>query len=516
MERNVDSKTLVAFVMILLGSVIIFSFVPEATKDGVWTHNVLRNWEEYGFFKLHGRLVYNPGGQDVLTQPKIYTGHRAASLYPAYLTGHLTGGAGRSGLPFYLLLTAAVAGAIWRLFERSRFGMLAACATVISPGYARFTTLLDPMAISIWLGLPAVFWACRQLETPSPGRQKLSAVAIALIGCSLLNWTVAFAFLIAGAYLLASPRVSKRRLCFFCIVTGTSAGIVTVLSILGKTQEGAGTQFLSRWTQLYNAYLIGPGGYMGYPMDWSKAASRLVAANGVGLLPLLALLGWTVGFVSIKRREFGWRRSFPFAGAIMCIGAMRNYFAHHPWMAASILITGILFSMKLLTEQELSFSPPDSDRSNPNLLVVPFFFLPCFVYCCAVNLVFRANGAGEDALRSLVQRNTRRNDVIVISPTSDPRLAQNAFRLSDFFDRKVVVTQQQDDVLPDDARERFYVLSASQSLRGNGPVDRTVQTTFVAQTLTEQILGWYRRVITRRAEGDRLDVATDHFLYGPY
>src|SRR6185312_8216571 len=138
MERNVDSKTLVPFVMILLGSVIIFSFVPEATKDGVWTHNVLRNWEEYGFFKLHGRLVYNPGGQDVLTQPKIYTGHRAASLYPAYLTGHLTGGAGRAGLPFYLLLTAAVAGAIWRLFERSRFGMLAACATVISPGYARF------------------------------------------------------------------------------------------------------------------------------------------------------------------------------------------------------------------------------------------------------------------------------------------------------------------------------------------------------------------------------------------
>lgn len=50
-----------------------------------WTHNVVRNWEEFGFFNLHGKLVTNPGGFEVATHPEIYPGHQPMSLYPAFI-----------------------------------------------------------------------------------------------------------------------------------------------------------------------------------------------------------------------------------------------------------------------------------------------------------------------------------------------------------------------------------------------------------------------------------------------
>ena len=80
-------------VLILAGA----SWLTTLVDDGlglVWTHNVVRNWEQFGFFNLHGKLVYNPGGFQADTQPQIYSGHRAAGLYPFFLTQTLFHGTG--------------------------------------------------------------------------------------------------------------------------------------------------------------------------------------------------------------------------------------------------------------------------------------------------------------------------------------------------------------------------------------------------------------------------------------
>src|SRR6266508_4090490 len=165
MRRYALFETITVAIIILAGSTVIYRTFPEATKDGVWTHNVLRNWEDYGVFNLRGQLVCNPGGRDVVEEPKIYSGHRAGCLYPSYLVGHFSGGAGQSGLAFHLALTAAATAAIWLILGTSRFALLAASAVAFSPGYLRHTTLLDPIAIPVMLALPAAYWICQQFES---------------------------------------------------------------------------------------------------------------------------------------------------------------------------------------------------------------------------------------------------------------------------------------------------------------------------------------------------------------
>src|SRR5262245_22109348 len=97
----------------LLGSSLMYTLMPISTKDGCWTHNILRNWQHFGIIKSGGKLVQNPGGIDVLEQPETYGGHRPFFLYPSFCVGHIFGGAGRHGLLFYLVMTLAAAISIW-------------------------------------------------------------------------------------------------------------------------------------------------------------------------------------------------------------------------------------------------------------------------------------------------------------------------------------------------------------------------------------------------------------------
>src|SRR5271156_5672938 len=108
---------IVAAVLVLAGA----SWLTTLVDDGLgldWTHNVVRNWEQFGFFNLHGRLVYNPGGFQADTQPQIYLGHRPASLYPCFWTQELFRGA--IAVNFYYALVAAVVFlSIWQLLGRT-------------------------------------------------------------------------------------------------------------------------------------------------------------------------------------------------------------------------------------------------------------------------------------------------------------------------------------------------------------------------------------------------------------
>src|SRR5207247_978380 len=130
-------QKILIFGFLLGGTSLMFLFTPMTTKDGSWTHNILRNWEQFGLVKLAGRLVQNPGGIDVLERPEIYSGHRPFFLYPSFWVGHIFNGAGEGGLPFYLGLTLAAAVSIWMLLSRTTLGLMTACVIAFCPGYVR-------------------------------------------------------------------------------------------------------------------------------------------------------------------------------------------------------------------------------------------------------------------------------------------------------------------------------------------------------------------------------------------
>ncbi len=498
------------FLCVLLFSAVIYNLVPTSTKDGVWTHNVLRNWEEYGFFKLGGRLVYNPGGHDAITSPRIITGHRAASLYLPYLVASLSGDTKRSGLLFNVLLAALTMGTAWHFLGRTPLALMVGCAAVLSPGFIRCNTFLDPLAVPVLLGLPVMFWIREHLRRTSFRWKSACLLAIVMTGYSLLNWTGVFALAIFAAYLFAASETSRRDLFLFCSVAGVTAAFVVAVSVLSKMQGGAATATTLPWSQFYNAYLFGPGGYMGYPMNWPKAIIRLVAANVVGLLPLLSICGW----IAYGMRTINGRVLSPLLAAALSIAVMRNYFAHHAWMAASLLIFAMIFSACLImVDRQAGKNGRGPGIGTTNEFLAPTFAAASFLYCCAVVLLLRVNSAGEDSLLSLIQQNTRRHDIIVVSRQTDALLAENATRLSELFDRKIVVLDSLQPLAPDDTGPKGFLLSAQSLFNGLHEVARTTRRNSFALDLARKTLAWYRRVIVRRAKGDRLETEPAYYLF---
>ena len=63
-----------------------------------WPRSCIRNWHQFGLITLKGQLVSNPGGHDALLRPEVYAGHRAASLYLAFLVSSLFSWTGSNAL----------------------------------------------------------------------------------------------------------------------------------------------------------------------------------------------------------------------------------------------------------------------------------------------------------------------------------------------------------------------------------------------------------------------------------
>ena len=141
------------------------------------------------------------------------------------------------------------------------------------------------------------------------------------------------------------------------------------------------------------------------------------------------------------------------------------------------------------------------------------FAVASFLYCSAVVLLFQVNSAGEDALRSLVQHNTRRHDIIVVSRQADPALAENVLRLSELFDRKIAVWDGLQPSIRDGSGESCFLLSAQPLSNGQRQLARTEHGDSFASDLARKILFFYRRFIARRAKGDRLETEPVYYLF---
>lgn len=497
------------FLLIAAGSICLYQMAPLSTKDAVWTHAVLRNWEEHGWARLGGRLVYNPGGLGAVEQPIIYGGHRAFSLYPAFVLGHLTGGAGRDGSLFYVALSLVVAFSIWYLLGRGELALAVASAVVLSAGYLRTTLILDPLTIPVMLGIPFTLGVLKILARERLNSRNWMVLAVITGLYAAINWTTAFTFSIGLAFLWLPLKSRPARWLAFGIIAGCAIVAVGLVSVLHKMGGETGPRF--SFAQMFDAYLFGSGGYAGYSMSWVRAIVRIAAASIIGLLPLIAIYVWAQFREVRSRGAIGLRASLPLVVALLTIAGMRNYFAHHPWMAAPVLIIGLVLSICLAQGAEMRLPIFNGARSQALRLRSFAFAAICLFYACGVVMFLRFNAADEEALLKLVRNNTGRHDVLLYSAPGDPWLANNVKQLAGFFDRVMVERNQESSQNPLKGRNQYILTAFPEEFSGN-TIAETVDDETALPGFARQALTLYRRRVAKRTPGDRLELGRKYYL----
>jgi hypothetical protein len=503
-----------AKVLLVLGVIGSCAWLQYLIDDGLdigWPQNVVRNWEQLGFFNLHGKLVTNPGGFEAATNPEVYKGMSPVSLYPAFFSTQLFAWTHLGTLSFHILLALAVFWAIWILLGRDNFAFAVAAAAVLCPGYSRWQKILDPNDIAVLCGLPYMAVVVFLLKKPHLGFASIFGLFTLTLAFVSLNWTTAWVLGIGALLLLGLPQINRRAAILFIAMAGVSSGMFVIGSVIvkaGASHSGSGTANMS---QLIGTYAWGDTGY-GEGLTTGNALLRLSFVNGIGLLPLLVLYGWSVAKYSRCRNPKTWLVISPLALAVLEVGIMRNYFAHHPWMAAPVLLAGLVFSLVLLrVRTEDSTTTGKKAVSHEKTLLLPAIPLLCLIYGLAVMMFSQANGTNQLSLVRLIRHHTKRSDCVVILKSLDPETAKLARRFDEILDRRVVVA---DDLghLPA-SRDQIVVLS---SLPLSSAVDLLAQSSAdetSSQSWLHKIANWFNHSIARRRPGDRMELADAYYLY---
>lgn len=514
MPMNNAYWRIILFLTVLGFSAVYFSIMPISEKDSSWGHNVLRNWDELGFARLGGKLITNPGGIAADGKLAVYGGHRPYSLFIPFLIGKGGGGFGGKGIAFYLLFSTAVFLGAKRLFGNGGEAFLGAALVLLCPGYVRMSVGIDTLTIPVLLGLPFLAALCRRICDPRPIGAGLAALmAVILLTYGVLNWTTAFVFAITGIYLALRIGFTSRRLILFALAVLAATGVVGVVSILHKMGGGTGDGSRS-FQDIFDTYLWGAAGYAGYPMNWKSAITRIGAANLIGLLPIGGFLAFiaarywkVVGRLPMKK--FG-----PLAVAIASVAFMRNYFAQHPWMAASVFIVGIAFSGALLLHGLDARAVPAShgQLGISHLLAL----LGAGAYCFLVVTFFSVNKAENDQLITLVKQTTERRSLVILDETIDLSGEDQASKLAEQFDRSVVLLANAPPTgLENSPYTRGYILSRKKIASLGEPLAQTTDRSSPMAGIMASILNWYRTHIAIRDTTDRLAFSKTYYLY-PY
>jgi len=277
-----------AFILIIIGSV----FLVHTVNGGLsldWTGNVIRNWEDFGFFRLHGGLVNNPGGYEVLSHPQIYAGHRAASLYPAFFLEHVFFSLGLQMAPYFVVSIGMVFFSIWHLLGRNERAFWTAAVTVLAPGFIRWQTTLDPNLTCALVGFPFCAAVIILLQRPVLPAASVAGLVALVLAYSLLNWTTAFIHATLLATLLVMRAVSWRRVFLYAGVAGLVAAAVVGESLVNKSAGASGQH--AGLLQLLQGYTWGDIGY-GANLTTKTAVLRIAFVNVAGLLPVWLVLVW--------------------------------------------------------------------------------------------------------------------------------------------------------------------------------------------------------------------------------
>ena len=501
-SRSSSSLGNIFFAIAVVAAAMVLSFLIDNNLGMSWPSNVVRNWQDFGFLNLHGKLVYNPGGVGATSDPQVYKGMSPVCLYPVYLTLKIFSWTGLGTMAFHILLALAVIWGTWNLLGKDNFAMIVAAAAVLCPGYLRWPRLLDPNSLSV---LPAIPYAVIVLWMLK--RQKFSmAMALALVVLTVAfmsqNWTTAWICAPLLFLFFGMPGVNRRGLIFLFAIMAIGIPLVAVLSFAAKT--GTGSNAFNP-IKIIEGYTWGNLGY-GEGLTTGRAFLRLAFVNGVGLFPV-----WVIFIYAVARyaRSGGPQLLIAFAPlalTIVDVVVMRNYFGHHPWMAGPVLLVGAIFSIALLRVPSVETSKDVSEKISCKW--VPISGLACFVYGFAVLLFFRTNEGNLLNLTQLIRGHTARSDTIVVLKKTDPDTAGVTDRLEEPLDRQLIVVDDIKD-LPAE-KGRLVILSATNL---DNSFSLTAQNAAHSKSFLNNVTGWFNRSISRRNPGDRLELPETYYLY---
>jgi len=499
-------------ILILLAAVVGTAWLTTWVDDGLgngWTQIVVRNWEQFGFFNLHGKLVVNPGGFEAVTHPEWYTGHRPASLYAVWLCHRLFGSGGPGFLVYYAAMAALVAGSVWVLLGRTERAYWLAVTLVLTPGYVRWLTTLDPNLTAVLFGFPFCAVVIARLSRPALTRANGVGLFLLILVFTALNWTTIFVHAMLFVTLLLLPRVSWRHLVIYAVLTGGLVGGVVLTSLASKmgSAQGSGAGLAT----ILSGYGWGNTGY-GVDLTTRTACTRLLAANLLGLMPLLIFLGWQFRRPAVRQSGQGLLFLLPALVPVVEVLGMRNYFGHHPWMSIHFIILGIILAAVVWNARAAAPAAPVAEPRRR----LPFrlgWLAMTFTYGFIVLAATHAHNEPLLRLQALIAENTARHTTIVIRQDTDPALAGMAARLPETFDRHLVV-------LPDASPAAWAAIPPPRIMLTAVPPPADAiraQTTHArgGNPVLARLLGWYSRHIANRRAGDKLDVGDQYYLWQP-
>jgi hypothetical protein len=498
-------------------AVAISGWLVNLTDEGVgscWTFNVIRNWQQDGFGQLHGRLVVNPGGYQAMDQPKVYAGHRAASLYPAFVCAQLLSRAANPLILYYLLTAAVVLWAAWVLLGRGSLAFLLATVMVLCPGFIRWQTTLDPNLVCALVGFPYCAFVITVLRRTQLTALSLVGLLVGLGLYSMLNWTTAFVQGMLFAALLVMREVCWRRRILYMGLSGGALLAVVVLSVASKMGHPAGqpmtTGHGSALLALLSGYTWGNTGY-GLGLSTKTAVLRLLVTNIIGFLPLLLLLGWQGWRRRSDLKWFDWSFALPFGVAVMEILGLRNYFGHHPWMSCHFLLLGMVLSLCVWqgarSKAPMAAADGSALRVKSEGYLTGTIILVTGIYGLVILTIFHSYNANEFAMIRFVHSHTSRSAPILIEATRDPELSSIIDRLP--LDRRVTLTTN----LTAELTPGVYLLTANPApLTAHLAATEAVPGKDNSSTI-QRLLQWYGQHIAHRRPGDKMEVPAQLYLY---
>ena len=468
-----------------------------------WAEVAVRNWEQYGVSALHGKMVCNAGGFEALSHPDCYPGHRPTSLFPVFLCYHFLGGDSLGFLAYYEIVAAMVLLSIWWLLGRTAPAFWLGAIAVIVPGYVRWQTSLDPNLTAVLFGFPFCAAVIALLQRPAFTWQGGALLVVLTAIFSALNWTTVFVHGMLFVTLVAL-RVKWPRLAFYAGGAAVLAGTVLAVSLAsrvgGPGSTGSGGGILSDYTWGNSGYGLG--------MSTITAVLRLIAANILGLLPLLVYLAWL--WWRRGRQVPGYFFLLPAATAAAEVFVMRNYFGHHPWMSIHFILLGLVLSAVVWNLQ----ARPTPEAANPRPVPALAILASTFAYSCVVLAAGHVHNSGELAFASFIAKNTARDTTIIVRRETDPELAGLSLRISNLCDRRFVVLSTDAGIGAAEAGAKSLLLSQVAPPAGKTAADINLADS--GSSIMKRVLGWYASHIANRRPGDKLEIPEQKFfLYQP-
>jgi len=486
------------YVLLAVGVVLTSAWLTRFTDEGMgagWAYDVLRNWEQYGFFHLHGQLVYNMGGFEVETHPEIYHNHRAVSLYPAFLCFHFLGGA--AGIfVYYTLMAAMVFWSIWQILGRTEAAFWLGGLAVLTPGFVRWQTSMDPNLVAALFGFPfgaAVLMLLRQPVWRWPQVLALSALVLVY---SMINWTTAFVHGMVVAFMVVAPKLFWRRLFIYVGLGVVCAGAVVALSLvtrLDPSKDGGAASLLTN-------YGWGNAGY-GLDMATSTAVLRVAFTNLVGLLPVWLFLAWRCRWPGLSFRLLA--GFLPLLSAAGSFVVLRNYAGHHPWMTCHFILLGLI-----LSAAALKLRLPGR-RGVPAWAGIASVTLT-FGYASVMLALGHKHDDRQLALIHFIRDQTPRSGIL-LAQEHETEVCYLFSRLET--DRHSVVVPAALPIPVGDTNQ-FMVTTIKPPASSQRVAHLDLRET--SRSWMDRCLDWYAKSIAHRRPGDKVEVqATDIYIYQP-